>query len=248
MNTELIKINYDAEQATVSARDLHEGLKIKSNFTTWFERMCEYGFDIEKDFFPKKEESTGGRPAQDFDVAVSMAKEICMIQRSPEGKQYRQYFITLETAWNTPEQVMARALKMADKQISELQSSNITLLEDNKQMKPKALFADAVAGSSTSILIGDLAKILNQNGIDIGQNRLFEWLRTNKFLYRSSEDNQNRPYQRYVDSGLFEIEETVIYVPDKDPKIRLTTKVTGKGQQYFINKFLEEKNSVGGVC
>lgn len=100
---EIIKINYDAEQPTVSARELHEGLEIKSNFTTWFDRMCEYGFEAEKDFFPKMEESTGGRPATDFEISVDMAKQICMIQRSEKGRQYRQYFLDLEKAWNTPE-------------------------------------------------------------------------------------------------------------------------------------------------
>nr|DAQ38081.1 MAG TPA: AntA/AntB antirepressor [Caudoviricetes sp.] len=83
---ELLKINYDTEQPTVSARDLHEKLNIESNFTTWFKRMCEYGFDEGRDFFPKMEESTGGRPLKEFIISVNMAKEICMIQRSPEGK------------------------------------------------------------------------------------------------------------------------------------------------------------------
>lgn len=114
MSNVLIPINFDGEQPTVSARDLHTGLEIKSNFTTWFDRMCEYGFEHTKDFFPKKEESTGGRPAADYEISVDMAKQICMIQRSEKGRQYRQYFIDLEKAWNTPEQVLARALKIAD--------------------------------------------------------------------------------------------------------------------------------------
>ena len=117
---ELLKINYEAEQPTVSARDLHEQLNIESNFTTWFKRMCEYGFEEGRDFFPKMEESTGGRPSKEFNVSVDMAKQICMIQRSPEGKQIRQYFIDLEKAWNTPEQIMARALKMANRSIESL--------------------------------------------------------------------------------------------------------------------------------
>lgn len=162
---ELLKINYDADLPTVSARDLHERLNIESNFTTWFKRMCEYGFEESKDFFPKMEESTGGRPSKEFDISVDMAKEICMIQRSPEGKQIRQYFIELEKAWNTPEQIMARALKMANQSIESLKQDNAVLLEDNKRMRPKEIFADAVSSSNTSILIGELAKILRQNGI-----------------------------------------------------------------------------------
>lgn len=121
------------------------------------------------------------------------------------------------------------------------------IIEDQSQrieeMAPKALFADAVAGSSTSILIGDLAKLLKQNGVNIGQNRLFEWMRNNGYLYQSKADKQNRAYQRHIEQGLFEIKETVISTPDKEPKIRFTIKVTGKGQQYFINKFLKEESA-----
>lgn len=116
---ELLKINYEAEQLTVSARDLHEALEVKSNFTTWFNRMCEYGFREKIDFktcFPKMEsESHSGQNMIDHEISIDMAKQICMIQRSEKGKQYRQYFIDLEKAWNTPEQVMARALKLADR-------------------------------------------------------------------------------------------------------------------------------------
>lgn len=116
---------YGGEQPTVSARALHTGLGIRSNFTTWFERMKEYGFSEGKEFFPKLGETSeqGGRPQTDFQISVDMAKQICMIQRSPEGKQIRQYFIDLEKAWNTPEQIMARALKMADKRIELLKQS-----------------------------------------------------------------------------------------------------------------------------
>lgn len=114
---ELLRINYESEQPTVSARELHEGLEIKSNYTTWFNRMCEYGFEVNIDFktrFPKMEsESHGGQNMIDHEISIDMAKQICMIQRTDKGKQYRQYFIDLEKAWNTPEQVMARALKIA---------------------------------------------------------------------------------------------------------------------------------------
>lgn len=111
---ELLKINFDSEKPTVSARDLHEQLHIKTAFKDWFPRMCEYGFEDGKDFSSKMSESTGGRPSKEYDISIDMAKQICMIQRSPEGKKIRQYFIDLEKAWNTPEQIMARALKMAN--------------------------------------------------------------------------------------------------------------------------------------
>lgn len=243
---ELLKINYDADQMTVSARDLHERLNIESNFTTWFKRMCEYGFEEEKDFFPKMEESTGGRPSKEFDISVDMAKEICMIQRSPEGKQIRQYFIELEKAWNTPEQIMARALKMANQSIESLKQDNAVLLEDNKRMRPKEIFADAVSSSNTSILIGELAKILKQNGVDTGQRRLFEWLRRNGYLIRRNGSDYNMPTQRSMEMKLFEIKESTAINPDGSTRINRTPKVTGKGQAYFINKFLDYKGELAG--
>ena len=105
-------------------------------------------------------------------------------------------------------------------------------------MKPKALFADAVATSHTSILIGDLAKLIRQNGVDIGQNRLFAWLREHGYLIGSG-DRRNMPTQRAMDLGLFDIKERTFQNPDGSVQITKTTKVTGKGQQYFINKFLQ---------
>ncbi len=234
----LIPVNYETDQPCVSARDLYEQLNIKTAFKDWFPRMCEYGFEEGKDFCSKMSESTGGRPSKDADISIDMAKQICMIQRSPEGKQIRQYFLDLEKAWNTPEQIFARALKMADKTIDKLKSENTTLIEDNQRMKPKEIFADAVTASKDSILIGDLAKILKQKGIDIGQNRLFQKLRNNGYLIQRRGPSWNMPTQKSMEMGLFEVEERTITNPDGTTKIRKTTKVTGKGQQYFINKLL----------
>lgn len=234
----LIPVNYETDQPCVSARDLYEQLNIKTAFKDWFPRMCEYGFEEGKDFCSKMSESTGGRPSKDADISIDMAKQICMIQRSPEGRQIRQYFLDLEKAWNTPEQIFARALKMADKTIDKLKSENTTLIEDNQRMKPKEIFADAVTASDTSILIGELAKILKQKGIDIGQNRLFQKLRNNGYLIQRRGPSWNMPTQKSMEMGLFEVEERTITNPDGTTKIRKTTKVTGKGQQYFINKLL----------
>lgn len=234
----LIPVNYETDQPCVSARDLYEQLNIKTAFKDWFPRMCEYGFEEGKDFCSKMSESTGGRPSKDADISIDMAKQICMIQRSPEGKRIRQYFLDLEKAWNTPEQIFARALKMADKTIDKLKSENTTLIEDNQRMKPKEIFADAVTASKDSILIGDLAKILKQKGIDIGQNRLFQKLRNNGYLIQRRGPSWNMPTQKSMEMGLFEVDERTITNPDGTTKIRKTTKVTGKGQQYFINKLL----------
>lgn len=235
---ELIRINYDTEQPTVSARDLHEGLEIKTAFKDWFPRMAEYGFLEGKDFSSKMSESTGGRPSKDYSITVDMAKQICMIQRSEKGMQYRQYFLDLEKAWNTPEHIFARALKMADAEIQKLKAGNTKLMEDVSRMKPKEIFADAVSVADSTILIGELAKLIKQNGVDVGQNRLFSWMRENGFLISRKGSDYNMPTQKSMEMELFEIKERTISNPDGSVRITKTPKVTGKGQQYFVNKFL----------
>lgn len=244
---EIIKINYESEQPTVSARDLHEGLEIKTAFKDWFPRMAEYGFSQGVDFNPLKNEQVrieGNREVKreitDYQISVDMAKQICMIQRSEKGRQYRQYFLDLEKAWNTPEQVFARALKMADKTIDKLKSENMVLLEDVKRMKPMETFCNAISVSDTCILIGELAKIIKQNGVDIGQNRLFAWMRDNGYLISRKGIDYNMPKQKAMELGLFEIKERTINNPDGSVRITKTVLVTGKGQQYFVNKFLND--------
>lgn len=237
---ELIKINYEAETPTVSARDLHEGLRIETPFKKWIDRMCEYGFESGKDFWTKMSESTGGRPAVDYEISVDMAKQICMIQRSEKGKQYRQYFLDLEKAWNTPEQVFARALRMADKEIEKLKNNNTVLMEDVKRMRPKEIFADAVSTSHTSILIGDLAKMLKQNGADIGQKRLFEWMREKGYLIKRKGSDWNSPTQKAMELELFEIKESTHIDGNGCNVVTRTPKATGKAQIYFVNKFVGE--------
>lgn len=230
----LVKLN-DNHEPVVSGRTLHRELGVNSNYTTWFDRMTEYGFTEGVDYhvcLPNSESKhgRGGHNKVDHVLKLDMAKEIAMIQRTEKGKQVRQYFIQVERDYNSPEKIMARALNIANTRLSLLE----TTLE---QMKPKALFADAVAASKTSILIGELAKIITQNGYNIGQNRLFGWLRDRGYLHRGG-SSRNLPTQRYMEMGLFEIKETTHTNPDGTVLITKTTKVTGKGQQYFINKFL----------
>lgn len=240
-------IRVDFEKQTVSARELHERLRIGTRFNDWFHRMCEYGFSDGTDFYSKMSKTeNGGRPSVDYEISVDMAKQICMVQRTPEGKKCRQYLIDLEKAWNTPEQVMARALKIADKKIEDLFQKNNALEQKIEQDKPKTIFADAVSASRTSILIGDLAKMICQNGVKIGQKRLFDWMRDNGFLIKSG-SSKNMPLQRYVEQGLFEIKESNVQNPDGSIRTTRTTKVTGKGQIYFVNKFVSApKESQGG--
>ena len=122
--------------------------------------------------------------------------------------------------------------------LKEEREKNKKLSEENKRMKPKEIFADAVSVSSTSILIGELAKIIKQNGVNIGQNRLFIWMRENGYLISRKGTDYNMPMQKSMDMGLFEIKERTINNPDGSVRITKTVLVTGKGQQYFINKFL----------
>lgn len=139
---------------------------------------------------------------------------------------------TIEKALLNPDTIinLATQLKREQEQRKQLQA-------ENEQMKPKALFADAVSTSNSSILIGQLAKILRQNGVNIGQNRLFAWMRKNGYLGTRG-SNRNVPTQRSMELGLFKTKETVINHSDGHTTVNITTKVTGKGQQYFINKFL----------
>lgn len=233
---ELIKITYNNDRPAVSARDLHDFLEVKTAYKDWFPRMCEYGFTEGEDFCSFLSESTGGRPAQDAVLTIDMAKELCMIQRNEKGKQARQYFLQIEKDWNSPEKVMARALQIAGDKLKRLESK----VEADA---PKVLFADAVSSSKTSILVGELAKLLKQNGVDIGQHRLFRWMRENGYLIRRNGTDFNMPTQKSMDLGLFTVKETAITHSDGTVTVSKTTKVTGKGQQYFIQKFLGEEGA-----
>jgi len=238
---DLVKINYSGgDRPTVSGRELHRALQIKTAYKDWFPRMCEYGFAEGVDFSAILSESTGGRPSTDHQLTIDMAKELCMIQRNTKGKQARQYFIQLEKDWNSPEKVMARALRIAEVKIKQLSEVKTALETKVEQDRPKVLFADAVSASQTSILVGDLAKLLKQNGVNIGARRLFEWMRQNGYLMRKGEA-RNMPTQRSMEAGLFEVKETTITNGDGSVRITRTTKVTGKGQQFFVNKFLKER-------
>ena len=235
---DLIKVTYNSDRPTTSARDLWEFLdKPYDQFTKWFDKYKEYGFATNEDYRElsiKILTSNGAEhDAVDYEITVDMAKELAMLQKSEKGKTARQYFISLEKQWNSPEALMARALKMADRKMMELQNKI-------EQDKPKTIFADAVAASHTSILVGDLAKLIKQNGYDIGQKRLFDYLRENAYLIKSG-SSWNMPTQRSMDMGLFEVKETTINNPDGTIRITKTTKVTGKGQIYFINHFLTGK-------
>lgn len=227
------------EEGRISARELHEKLGIKSTFRVWIKRTIEYGFTEGIDYIRELQacNTRGGvQEVADYMLSLDMAKHICMLQRSEKGQQMRQYFIDLEKAWNTPEQIMARALKMADRTINSLKVECRELKAENEQLKPRADFANKLIGSKDCILIGELAKLLKQNGVETGQNRLFEWMRNNGYLIKQRGDSYNLPTQRSIEMGLFKIKKNVLTRLDGSIKVTATTKVTGKGQEYFFNK------------
>lgn len=233
---EIIKVDF--ENQTVSARELHEKLNIEKRFSAWFETNSQ-GFVRGEDFTSVLSGTVvnngAHRELQDYQLTVDMAKHICLMSRTEIGKTIRQYFIDLEKAWNTPEQVMARALKLADKTIQGLQLQV-------EEMKPKALFADAVTVADTAILVRELAKLMKQNGIDIGEKRLYKRLREEGYICKG----KTEPTQKAMEMGLFEVQiRTIQGGADMPVRETRTTYVTGKGQVYFINRYLKDKEKKG---
>lgn len=229
---EIITIN--ANTQTVSARELHKVVGSTERFSSWFTRQLQFGFEENIDYQGcKKFNTLANQELQDYEMSIDMAKHICMVQRTDKAKEVRQYLIDLEKAWNTPEQIMARALKVADETINSLKKENQFLLERNEEMQPKAQFADAVTASDDCILIREMATILTQNGVKTGERKLYQSLRDEGYICQHS----TKPTQKAMNMGLFEIDERPINI-GYTTKLAHTTKVTPKGQQFFINKFL----------
>ncbi|SCC13155.1 phage antirepressor KilAC domain-containing protein [Weissella bombi] len=238
MNNELIKVQTNEQgDQLVSARELYKGLGIKERFSLWIARykdMYVEGVDFTSVGLPTVVNNGAVRTLQDYKLMVDMAKHIAMMTKTTKGNQVRDYFIAVEKEHKAlmadPRMQMAMGLKSAQMMLDHKDK----IIEE---MKPKAVFADAVNTSKQSILVGDLAKLISQNGVKIGQNRLFAYLRDNGYLHKSG-SQCNRPTQRYIDQGLFEVKESSHTNPDGSIRLTFTTKVTGKGQQYFVNKFL----------
>ncbi len=230
---ELFNVTTNGDKLTLSARELYKELNIAGRFSRWFEQMSEYGFEENVDFTSVQNctvvNNGATRELQDYQITLDMAKEIAMLQRNEKGKEIRRKLIELEKAWNSPEKVMARALDIAHKTIANLQI-------ENEEMKPKALFADTVAASDSSILVGQEAKLISQSGCKMGQNRFFAWLRENGYLCSKGE-NYNMPTQKSREMDLIEIKIRTVTNPDGSVRETKTPVITGKGQIYFINKF-----------
>ena len=231
MENELLRIDYtNVDRPTVLGRDLHEALEVQTAYKDWFPRMCEYGFEEGKDFSSILSKSTGGRPQQNHQLTISMAKELCMLQRTQRGKECREYFIKVEEAWNKPEIVLSRALIMANNSLQELRSDNAQLLAENAVMKPKAEFADRVANADGLLSMSNFAKVIQDEHINMGRNKLFEWLRNQGYLR-----GNNEPYQQYIKQGLFRVRE--VYV---NGILYAVNFITGKRQLYLVEKLRAE--------
>lgn len=202
---ELIRISFDSDRPTVSGRELYAALEIGSNYTTWFSRMCDYGFVEGIDYiscFPNVEsESHGGQNKIDHQLTIDMAKQICMIQRTETGRKFRQYFIKVEEAWNSPEAIMARALQFANNQLALMQKKNAELIgtvaiqnQQITEMKPKASYYDVVLNCKDLISTSAIAK-------DYGKSAI--WM--NRYLHEKGVQFKQGDiwllYQKYAEKG-----------------------------------------------
>ena len=226
---DLIKVNYDnADRPTVSGRELHEALEVKTAYKDWFPRMCEYGFEEEKDYSVTlifEHNSNGGKQNhKDHMLTIPMAKELCMLQRTEKGSFFRKYFIKVEEAWNSPEMIMKRALEIANSRVKELQINVANLTVDNEIMRPKAEYFDELVDRNLLTNIRDTAKELK-----VKQKDFVNFLLDKKYLYRDK-SGKLLPYAKHADSGLFELKE---FVNDKTGFSSTQTLVTPTGKETF---------------
>lgn len=241
---ELIKVEVKDDVQVVSARELYKKLEVKTRFSLWVTQNFKHfreNIDFTSVVTTTVVNNGAERELQDYALTIETAKHIAMMSGTNKGYEVRDYFIRVEQAWNSPEMVMKRALEIANKKVEQLKI-------ENQAMKPKALFADSVATATTSILIGELAKIIKQNGADklvvdgktiaMGPNNFFKWLRENSYLISRKGTDYNMPTQKAMKLELFEVKESTRTLPDGHTAINKTTKVTGKGQIYFVNKFV----------
>jgi anti-repressor protein len=217
---DLIKVEVnEANELIMSGRELHAFLEVETPYRLWFPRMCEYGFAEDADFTPyifvhpqNKQEVT------DHAIKIDMAKELCMIQRTDKGKECRQYFISIEEKWNSPEQIIARAMLVAGKMIETLKTTverqEVQLIEQ----KPKVDFYDTVADSRDDMDMASAAKLIGS-----GSKRVFKTLREHHIL-----NKDNIPYQRYINNGCFRVIEQKYTIND-NVMINLKTLVLQKG-------------------
>ena len=229
---ELIKVHHDnADRPTVSGRELHEALEVKTAYKDWFPRMCEYGFSKGVDFNPlifeqvrTEGERQVAREITDHQITIPMAKELCMLQRTEKGKQMRQYFIAVEEQWNSPDAIMARALQLSNAKLKQLQITVSTLTVENQIMKPKADYFDDLVDRNLLTGIRETAK-----EFQIKQKDFVAFLMAKKYLYRDKK-GKLMPYAKPLQDGLFELKETK---NDATAWSGSQTMITPKGRETF---------------
>lgn len=246
---ELLRVNYDSDRITLSARELHEFLGIKTSFKDWFPRMCEYGFNENQDFNPLKNERVQfegdrqvKRTVQDYQITLDMAKEIAMIQRSEKGKQIRQYFLELERKWNSPEAVMNRALEYSRKQVQALLKTNEKLELENKmkdqqlnELKPKADYYDQILQSKSLVLISQIAK-------DYGLGAPTMNKKLHELGVQYKQGGQWLLYSKYQNKGYTHSRTINITRSDGRSDVRMQTEWTQKGRLFLYE--LLRKNGI----
>lgn len=245
---ELIPITEQNGKCAVSARELHKFLEATERFSYWFERQTQYGFIDGVDYIGCKEFNTlANQNLTDYALTLDCAKEISMLQRNDKGKQARLYFIEVEKKYKTGGFMVPTTFREALLLAAEQQEVIEAQQRQLSSQEPKVRFAEAVTGSDTNILVRDLAKLICQNGVNIGEGRLYDWMVEWKYLIRTkrwsnkkqSYDNDYTPTQKAADLKVFYLTESVITVGDRS-FIKHTIKITPKGQEYFINKFLKQ--------
>lgn len=223
---ELIKIDYDSERPTVSGRELHEFLQVDSNYTTWFKRMADYGFTEGEDYVPILEnrvDGLSGKPRTDHQLTIPMAKELCMIQRNARGKQARQYFISVENQWNSPDAIMQRALQIANARMKKLTADVSALTVENQILLPKAEYFDQLVDRN---LLTSLRETAQELGIK--ERVLIQFLLDKKYLYRDKR-GKLMPYAE-KNNGWFEVKECV---NERTQWSGTQTLVPPKGREHF---------------
>ncbi len=233
MMNELIKVNYDTERHTVLGRDLHKVLGVRSKYADWFKNISVYGFVENTDFMTLSKNLENGGRTLDHQLTVDMAKEVAMLQRNDRGKQVRQYFLQLEKQWNSPEYLMARALKMADERVKGLEIENKAQRQIIGELKPKADYVDWILKNPGLVTITQIAKDYGMSG-----TRMNGVLHNLGIQYRQG--RQWLLYRKYHSMGYTHSETVEIVRSDGRPDIEMYTKWTQKGR-LFIYELLKDE-------
>ena len=237
---ELIKVEMNENlEPIISGRELHEKLGVETPFKKWIDRMLDYGFTENVDFTTVGQKcpiANGGfQERTEYLLKLDTAKEICMLQRSEIGKQFRKYFIQVEKEFNSPEKIMARAVLIADRKVNTLTIEVKELKDKIESNKHRVSFAETIEKSSDCILIREFSKLLANEHIYIGEKKLYQRLREWGYILQK----RTEPTQRAVEQGLFKINERLISTVKGDMLVK-TTLITGKGQLFLLDKFKKE--------